>query len=164
MELLNQTINYTTNAAVQRALNELKYVKKTQRAIQKKLQGLLHLNDTAEDYLNLVESVHNLTTQVNQNITGLEETMKYNRDEWRTVLDASTSGIKTDISTLQTRFDEFEKALNKMNITNHAGLNSVCLWMLTEYTTDMYSFIEERVSPYPSVTRMKVSSLIKSRF
>ena len=101
MELVNQTINYTNNDTVQRALNELKDVKETQRSIQKKLQGLLHLNDTAEDYLNLVESVHNLTTQVNQNITRLEETMKYNRDEWRRVLDANTSGIKSDISPLK---------------------------------------------------------------
>ena len=73
MELLNRTINYTSNATVQRALNELKDVKDTQRAIQKKLIASLHLNDTAEDYLNLVESVQNLTTQVNENITHLEE-------------------------------------------------------------------------------------------
>ena len=122
MKLVNQTINYTNNDTIQRALNELKDVKETQRAIQKKLQGLLHLNDTAEDYLNLVENVRNLTTQVNQNITRLEETMKYNRDEWRRVLDANTLGIKSDISSLKTRFDEFEKAQNKINTTNEAGL------------------------------------------
>ena len=124
MKLVNQTINYTNNATIQRALNELKDVKETQRSIQKKLQELLHLNDTAEDYLNLVESVHNLTTQVNQNITRLEEMIKYNRDEWRRVLNANTSGIKSDISSLKTRFDEFEKAQNKINTTNEAGLLS----------------------------------------
>ena len=131
MELLNQTINYTTNATVQRALNELKYVKETHRAIQKKMKASLHLrlSDTAEDYLNLVESVHNLTTRVNENITHLEDKIRDDLHECRTVLDASTSGIKTDISTLQTRFDEFEKAQNKMSITNHARLNFVYLWI-----------------------------------
>ncbi|CAB4023725.1 Hypothetical predicted protein [Paramuricea clavata] len=70
---LNKTINYTTSATVQRALNELNNVKETQRVIQKKLEAFTHLNDTAEDYLNLGKEVKKLATQVNQNITHLEE-------------------------------------------------------------------------------------------
>ena len=125
---LNQSINYTTSATVQRALNELKDVKDIQSNIQKKLQALSHLNDTAKDYLNLVKSVADLTTEVNENITHLEENIEHNRDEWKRALDANPSGIKSNISTLKRRFDEFEdkfeKTQNKRNNTSGAALLS----------------------------------------
>ncbi|CAB3998587.1 Hypothetical predicted protein [Paramuricea clavata] len=106
--VLNKTIDYTTSATVQRALNELNNVKETQRVIQKKLEALSHLNDTAEDYLNLEKEVKNLATQVNQNITHLEENLKDNRREWERALDNKTSEIKSDVLILQNRLHEFE--------------------------------------------------------
>lgn len=122
---LNQTINYTTSATVQRALNELKDVKETQSAIQKKLKALSHLDNTTKDYLNLVESVTDLTTQMNQNITRLEEKIEDNRQEWGTALDAN-------ISTLKTRFErKFEEIQNKRNNTNGAGVLFYTLVLLT---------------------------------
>ena len=125
---LNQSINYTTSATVQRALNELKDVKGTQSIIQKKLQALSHLNDTTKDYLNLVKNVTDLTTEVNQNIAHLEEKIEDNREEWKRALDANPSGIKSNISTLQSKFEEFErkfeKTQNKRNSTSGVALLS----------------------------------------
>jgi uncharacterized phage infection (PIP) family protein YhgE len=119
---LNKTINYTTSATVQRALNELNNVKETQRVIQKKLEALSHLNDTAEDYLNLGKEVKNLATQVNQNITHLEENLKDNRREWERALDNKTSEIKSDVLALGNRLYEFENRNRQNGTTNGVGV------------------------------------------
>ena len=112
---INKTINYTTSATVQQALNELNNVKETQKEILKRLHALSHLNDTAEDHLSLREEIKNLTTQVNQNITHVEEKLKDNRREWQEALENKTSEISLDISDLGKRLDEFENAQNKTN-------------------------------------------------
>ena len=112
---MNKTINYTTSATVQQALNELNNVKETQKDILKRLQALSHLNDTAEDHLSLREEIRNLTTQVNQNITHVEEKLKDNRREWQEALENKTSEISLDISDIGKRLDEFENAQNKTN-------------------------------------------------
>ena len=119
-EALNKTINYTTSATVQRVLDELNDVKETQRGIQKSLQALSHLNDTAEDYLNLREKVENLTTHVNQNINRLEGRVNENRREWQDALENKTSKIDLKILVLKKRFDRIENAQNKTNVTADA--------------------------------------------
>ncbi|CAB4005773.1 Hypothetical predicted protein [Paramuricea clavata] len=131
---LNKTINYTTSATVQRALNELNNVKETQRVIQKKLEALSHLNDTAEDYLNLGKEVKNLATKVNQNITHLEENLKDNRREWERALDNKTSEIKSDVLALENKLDEFELKLENPkfeNRTQNGTTNGVGVMRLT---------------------------------
>jgi chromosome segregation ATPase len=129
---LNKTINYTTSATVQRALNELNNVKETQRVIQKKLEALSHLNDTAEDYLNLGKEVKNLATQVNENITHLEENLKDNRREWERALDNKTSEIRSDVLALGNRLDEFE------NRTQNGNTNGVGVLGLTKLCNLMF--------------------------
>ena len=116
---LNKTINYTTSATVQQVLDEL-------RGIQKRLQALSHLNDTAADYLNLREEVKNLTTHVNQNINRLEGRVNENRREWQEALENKTSKIDWKISDLERRFE------NKTNVTSDAtGLRSGLLLFYT---------------------------------
>ena len=110
---LNKTINYTTSLTVQRALSEIKNIKETQDVITKKLDKLSHLNDTAEDYLNLREQVNNLTTQVNQSISRLEMQIKDNRR----VFKSNVSEINSDVSKLEKRLDEFDNGQNKTNAT-----------------------------------------------
>ena len=69
--------------------------------------------------MNLREEIKNLTTQVNQNITHVEEKLKDNRREWQEALENKTSEISLNISDLGKRLDEFENAQNKTNtITN----------------------------------------------
>ena len=119
---LNKTINFTTSATVQRVLDELNRVKETQRVIQKSLKALSHLNDTAEDYLNLREEVKNLTAHVNQNVNRLEGRVNENRKEWQEALESKTSEIDLKILDLEKRLDreENENTQNKMNDTSDA--------------------------------------------
>ena len=117
---LNKTINFTTSATVQRVLDELNHVKETQRVIQERLEALSHLNDTKEDYLNLRESVKNLTTHVNQNIIRLEGKINEDRREWQEALENKTSNIDLKISDLEKRLNQ-----NKTNVTSDGtGLRS----------------------------------------
>jgi predicted nucleic acid-binding Zn-ribbon protein len=138
---LNKTINYTTSATVQRALTELNNVKKTQRVIQKKLEAFTHLNDTAEDYSNLGKEVKKLATQVNQNITHLEENLKDNRREWARALDKKTSEIKSDVLVLENRLDEFELELQNPkfeNRTQNGTTNGIGVMRLTKVCNLMF--------------------------
>ena len=114
---LNKTINFTNSATVQRVLDELNHVKGTQRVIQKRLEALSHLNDTAEDYLNLREEVENLTTHVNQNINRLEGKVNEDRREWQEALENKTSDIDFKLSDLEKKLDR-EKLENTQNKTN----------------------------------------------
>ena len=116
---LNKTINYTTAATVQRVLDELNNVKNTQKDIQKRLQALSHLNDTAQDYLNLRGEVENLTTHVNQNINRLEGKVDGNRKEWQNALKIKISEIDSKISDLH------QNPQNRTNTTRTSDATQV---------------------------------------